>query len=192
MKMLEDILVPVNLKPLGAGLIETMKLLQSTFQSKIELLHVIPATTAYQDTVELPQAAIIAKLEEIRSMLESAGVVVSGVKTMGGNPHMQIIEHARQSKTNLILLEKKHGSEYSAGVIIDKVVRKAFNPVWVVNPTDGKSANMAKILCAYDFSEHSARAVRSAFLPRSASCICKVVIISDSQVSPVVSSVSTG
>ena len=171
MKMLEDILVPVNLKELSSRAIESLKLLQDSFDSRIELMHVVPDSPFYIENAELLEEAVALRLEHIRDSLAQGGVNVAVITIQYGVMFERIIEHALETQKNLIFLDRKNMGEDGADVTIDKILRKALNPVWVVNTGGKASGTVKRILCAYDTSENSARIVKNAIvLARAFSC----------------------
>lgn len=172
MKMVKDVLVPVNLKPLSQKAINTIGLLHKAFGSNFELLHVIPESPFYMENAELLQEAITLRINGIRESLEAAGISDVSTTSLHGTAYNSIIEYAVGEKKNLILLDRENlGEDDGVDVTIEKVVRKALSPVWVVNPGASDNAGVKKIVCAYDLSETSERVVRNAMaLSKAFSC----------------------
>ena len=164
MKMVKDILVPVNLIPLSPSAIAGLKLLQETFESHIELLHVVPNSPFYVENEALLKEAIQLRLQHIRDSLSDAGVHVSDVTVQHGSAYERVIEYAHETEKNLIFVDRENLKEKDVDVTIDKIVRKSLNPVWVVNSDRQSDGSVEKILCAYDLSDNSARIVKNAIV----------------------------
>ncbi|MBN2342527.1 MAG: universal stress protein [Deltaproteobacteria bacterium] len=177
MKMVKDVLVPVNLKPLSQKALRTIKSLYESFDSHFELLHVVPESPFYVENAELLQEAISLRLNKIKDSLQSVGVNSATTNILHGAAYNSIIEHAHTENKNLILLDRENmGEDDGIDVTIDKVVRKALNPVWVVNPGENEHSGIKKIICAYDLSETSHRVVRNAMaLTKAFSCELQLV-----------------
>ncbi|MBN2525975.1 MAG: universal stress protein [Deltaproteobacteria bacterium] len=171
MRMVEDILVPVNLSAMSDHAMADLKLIQETFNSHIELLHVVPDSPFYVENEALLEEAINLRLERIKDRLSHNGVHVAKVTIQHGAAYERIIEYAHLEKKNLIFVDETNLKEDDADTTIDKIIRKALTPVWVVTPNQTKRGAVDVILCAYDISENSARIVKNAIvLAKGFSC----------------------
>jgi nucleotide-binding universal stress UspA family protein len=164
MKLLERILVAVDLGPQSDDVLVTASALATKFGSSVVLLHVLPRVGAQSPSEErdvcLARQATTERLHQFGTRLVDEQVPVEEV-VVDGIAFDQIISQAVMLDVNVIVL----GSGASAGgsqlgITAERVCRKSPKPVWVVSP--GVSSVPRSILCPVDFSKPSERALRNA------------------------------
>ena len=180
MKLLEKILVAVDLGPQSDNVLATASELAKKFGSKVVLLHVLVPLGAQppgeERSASLTRQAATERLHQLRMHLEhekvsAAEAVVEGVA------FDQIISYAETCNTNVIVVGSGAGADGSRlGITAERVCRKALKPVWVVSP--GGLGFPRSILCPVDFSKSSERALRNALhLARSYAAGLTVVTV---------------
>jgi nucleotide-binding universal stress UspA family protein len=166
MKLLQQILVPVDFGPRTDAVVEAAASIARTFGSQIHVLHVLPsldeASPETREIVDLARQEAARRLAEIRSRLEQAGLSTAEQTVATGSPFDQIIRHADELDVNVIVVgSRKDGGPDGPqlGTTLERLCRKASKPVWIVAPTVAPTPQT--ILCPVDCSPASARALRN-------------------------------
>ena len=164
MKLLEKILVAVDLGPQSDDVLAQASTLAKTFDSRVVLLHVLvpvdESTPGADEYGCLARQAATERLHELRAHLEDKNVPADEV-VVEGVAFDQIISQAEMHDVNVIVLGSGTGAGGSRlGITAERVCRKALKPVWVVRP--GAAGFPRSILCPVDFSRPSERALRNA------------------------------
>jgi nucleotide-binding universal stress UspA family protein len=164
MKLLEQILVAVDLGPQSEDVLATASALAKKFGSKVVLLHVLAPMDAQTPSGEryvcLARQAATERLHQLWTHLEDEKVPAEEV-VVEGVAFDQIISQAETCDANVIVLGSGAGAGGSRpGITAERICRKAQKPVWVVSP--GAPGFPRSILCPVDFSKPSERALRNA------------------------------
>lgn len=163
MKLLEKILVPVDVSTDNTEQINTAVKLASAYNSEIILLYVVPDDDLQNKLKEFVLKAAKESLDEIREILVAGKVIAGEPKVAFGKIVSTIIDTANSETVNLILIgskSKPRKSIYKLGVTAEQIIRMSDVPVFLVKSEPKKL--FANILCPVDFSEPSARALHNA------------------------------
>jgi len=141
MKPIKTILVPTDFSDCSDGAMQTAAMIARTFRAEILLVHVIqPYAYGMTETFNLVDHYTALKtiagpmLDEARKRLSKQGVTVK-TDLLTGAAHSEILEKARRSKTDLIVMGTRgRGGLKRAliGSVAERVVRHAHCPVLVV------------------------------------------------------------
>jgi nucleotide-binding universal stress UspA family protein len=163
MKSLKRILLAIDLDQPSREALEACEHLASRFGSEILLTHVIDQRTAAvpEGKVDEARALGMDRLHAIATRMRDRGVSVEPPIVSFGSPYEQIIACAESQAVNVIVIGagNRNGTE-GVGSTAEQLVRRSAKPVWIARP--GSSAGAGNVLCAVDFSEASARALRNA------------------------------
>lgn len=138
--MIKKILVPIDMAHAerGAAMITQAKEILHPTEGEITLLHVIQEIPPYV-TVELPadmdEKAITESEVYLNSMIKEFDLPASTkVVVRQGNPFHEILDQARASETNLIVIASHQPglSDYLLGSVAGKVVRHSKCSVMVL------------------------------------------------------------
>jgi nucleotide-binding universal stress UspA family protein len=165
MKLLEKILVPVNVTRDSAEQISNARKIALAYHSQIILLYVIPDEELKDEIRDIVGKAVAKSLKEIRDSLVEQNISVREPMILTGKPVDQIIQVAEAEGVNLILLGS-HADEkrnlVKPGVLAEQLIRLSDSPVGVVKP--GCATLFTNIICPVDFSDPSRRALYNAIL----------------------------
>lgn len=162
MKLLEKVLVPLDLKSNFEKQMLTAEKIARSFNSEIILFHVLPPEAEMEPVKPLLSEYVDSQFKKIGSRLEEKEIKYRAVLRYG-NTFDRIMSYAQDNNVNLILISDgtdKQDSDYSVSVVAEKLIRKSEKPVWLIK-NDSK-AIPEKILCPVDFSDASARALTNA------------------------------
>jgi nucleotide-binding universal stress UspA family protein len=165
MKLLEKILVPIDVNTDSKEQISATIKLANAYKSEILLMYVAPDYELKDEIKEIVLKSVTESLNEIKEDLESNKVKVLKPIIVFGNIVDAIVQKANMEKVNLLLIgsnEKKKRIKYKLGVIAEQIIRMSDVPVWLVN--SDKKTSFSHILCPVDFSEPSKRALNNAIL----------------------------
>jgi len=165
MKLLEKILVPVDVNTDSREQINAAKKVAFKYKSVIILLYVVPDDDLKDETKGLIKRFVAAMLNEIKDSLTREEISVIEPVIAFGNPLDKIIQIANSENVNLILTgsnSRKKRSKFKLGVTAEQLVRMSEVPVWVVKTKEKTILN--NILCPIDFSKPSERALNNAIL----------------------------
>lgn len=164
MKLLENILVPTDFGPAAGDAVKTAIFVAKQFNSKICLLHAMPATVDFDAHVRaMFEEKIGDRLQEIADQIRAEGIHDVETVVDHGVPFYQIDLHATQRDVNVIIVgagKSAHGGLFRLGTTTARIRRKATKPVWIVKP--GVSPQISKILCPVDCSKSSGCALKNA------------------------------
>jgi nucleotide-binding universal stress UspA family protein len=163
LKLLEKILLGIDIINPSDNIIENAIGLAKVFSSEIILIHVLKDDIKDEKLKLLLSEAVIKRLEEIRYRIEKEGVKASKPILEFGNHFDKIIRTADNINANIIVVgssEKSKNDAFRLGVTAEKIIRKSNKPVWVVR--NGKPLDVKNILCPVDFSLESKRALKNA------------------------------
>ncbi len=162
MKLLEKILVAINVNEIDSALIKVAKELANKFSSKLILMGVLPSDAQKSSINSIITNYVQKEMDEIESDLTNSGLSVEKKLVYGGVLE-QIITISEREDVNLILIPEMFNTtddEHKVDVVVEKLVRKCQKPIWVVD-TKGKPFP-GDILCSVDYSDASERALHNA------------------------------
>lgn len=165
MKLLEKILVPIDVNTDPKKQINATIKLANAYKSEIILIYVAPDYELKDDIKDIVVKSVTESLNEIREILESNKIKVQEPIIAYGKIADTIAKKANSVKANLVIIgsnEKKKMSKFKLGLISEQIIRESDVPVLLVN-ADQKSL-FNHILCPVDFSEPSKRALNNAIL----------------------------
>jgi len=138
--------------------LKTLKLLQKKYQINVFLIHAVESFWKNWVSEGLYQKEAMQRLQSWQK--EYSKKELKKLYTKIGNPADSILDLARKTKANLILMGGKvteETSRYKTGTAIESVVRSATKPVWIC-----QRDKLSKILCGVDGSPSSAKALQFA------------------------------
>ncbi len=163
MKLLKNILVPVDFRASSINAFHYAAEVAKVFDSNLIVLHVIHEAALSGETEQLLLETVRAKFDALKEEVEpSVGSRIEFVVEKGVI-FEQIVQSAIKRDINVIIAGS--GSEvkeetYPLSTIIEKLMRKNQVPLWVVKRSDRMPVK--KILCPVDFSDASERALNNA------------------------------
>lgn len=162
MKLLEKILVPVNLEDDLNPQIDTAFELAKKFNSEVTLLSVLPEEAKIPSINKHVVNHIEKKIETMLSSFRAENITIV-IRIEYGNEFDKTISIAEEENVNLVLFSNHpDGEEGSAtlDILAEKLIRKSEKPIWIVKQGDKHFPE--KILCSIDYSDASARALTNA------------------------------
>lgn len=162
MKLLEKILVPINLNDTSNPHLETAVKLAKKFNSKLLLTQILPDDAKRLSIKHLINKHLESTFSEIINNYDLAKIEIEKI-ILYGNMFDKIITTAEDENVNLILTSNdiEHANnKYNIDVLAEKLIRKSQKPVWV-DKTGGPDFPQ-NILCTVDYSDASTRALNNA------------------------------
>jgi len=163
MKLLEKILVNIDLENANKDHIKIAEKLAEKFNSEIILLCVLPKEANLETLRNYVKSYTEEQLDKISKQLSYSKEKISK-RVEYGNAFEMIISVSEMENVNLIInannVEYNSKSEIKVDVLSEKLVRKSVKPVMIVK--SGTSLIPNNILCPVDFSESSKRALNNA------------------------------
>lgn len=163
MKLLEKILFATDFSMGSDDALETAVSVAKFFDSEMILVHVIPDMEDLLLDLKALNEATTDRLRKIQETLMGRGVNVGGAVVLEGVPFDRISRYANANGVNVIMIgsgETLGKRTFRLGTTAERLVRNAAKPVWVVK--EGSKPSIERILCAVDFSQPSARALKNA------------------------------
>lgn len=161
MRLLDRILVPVDLGPNTGNVIDAAARIANAFDARVQLLYAIEEVPQFPVAVELLEQAASERLATLQNQLSGRGVICDPATTARGRPFDQIVRCATEVNAHLIVMGRGgDGKEGSLGTTTARVMRRSAKPVLVV--TAGEARPLRRILCPVDSSSASARGLRTA------------------------------
>lgn len=161
MRMLERVLVAVDINRIAATAFKAAVRLAREFNSELIVLHVIPLTDRTQAVSDELRSQVTAHLEDMaKSVRRDISVEV---EVAVGKPYDEILACANRRDVNVVFLgvDDYPGRDAAQmGITSERVIQRSTQPVWAV-----KSATLSipgRILCPVDFSACSKRALSNA------------------------------
>ncbi|MFD1616116.1 universal stress protein [Gelatiniphilus marinus] len=165
MKLLEKILVPIDVNIDSKEQIDTAIKIANLGNSEVIILHVLPEEGLDPAIRHVVTGNVSDALNEIQELFKKEGLKVSKQVIENGNAVNHILKIADKEAVNLILMgsgSKEKKEEFKRGSTTEKVMRQSNIPVWVVK--SDKTNKLDHILCPVDFSKHSVYALNNAIL----------------------------
>ena len=162
MKLLDKILVNVNLENTSFTCIEAAETLASKFNSSIIFLAVLPKEAKLNSIKSFVKKFTDQQIARITEHLKYPKEKVD-IRIEYGNAFEVITNISEDENVNLIInpnTELNTESDIKIDVLSEKLVRKSEKPVMILKP--GMNLEPKNILCLIDFSESSERALRNA------------------------------
>ena len=165
MKLLEKILVPIDVNTDSTEQINAAIKLANAYKSEIIPMYVINDTELNDNIKDIVVKSVTETLNEIKQVLVSNKVKVCEPEVIFGKTVDTIVQKANSENANLILIganEKKKRAKFKLGIISEQIIRESDIPVWLANREN--KTFVTNILCPVDFSESSKRALTNAIL----------------------------
>lgn len=166
MKLLERILLAVDFGDLTDVTLDQAVHLARRFDAEIIPIHAIEFVPyyAYEESISTIRKELEERLGEFTDRLRKAEVKVHAPLLQVGAAWDAIVNAADDFNVNLILLgagRKSLAERILAGSTLEKVAKRARQPVWAMHPGDTR-AEITSVLCAVDFSPSSDQALQTA------------------------------
>ena len=163
MKLLEKILVPIDVNIDFKEQLNTAIKIARPYNSEIIVMYVLSEEIVHNDIKEIVINAISENLNKVKEILKKEGILIKEPSIVFGNPVDKILQSAINENVNLILIgsgiiDKKE--KFRLGINADKLIRLSDKPVWVVKSNE--ETKLTNILCPVDFSDPSRRALKNA------------------------------
>lgn len=165
MKLLEKILVPIDVNTDSTEQVNAVIKLSNTYKSEIIMIYVFNDTKISDSIKEIVLKSVTESLNEIREILINNKVKVREPEIVYGKIVDSIVHKANVERVNLVLIgakEKKKRDKFKLGIVSEQIIRESDAPVWLVNGVN--EVLISNILCPVDFSEPSKRALTNAIL----------------------------
>ena len=165
MKLLEKILVPIDLNITNEKVIEQALLVAKNYDSEIMLITVLPDEVHNKLIEKSIKKYALDELNSIRETLKKEGINTSNPIIHYGPVFDNILSISRTEDANFILISANSFDEdvdVKLSSLVEKLVRNSAVPVWAVK-NDGE-CGIKNILCPVDFSKASTRALTNAIL----------------------------
>lgn len=163
MKLLGCILFATDFSKSSNNVLENAIELAKIFNSKLNIVHILPDSIKGKRINELLNEAALNRLDSINEKIKSKGVQTGNPLLENGPYFEKIIQTADSIDANVILIgagEKSESDVFQLGTNAENIIRKSSKPVWVVK--NGKPLKIDKVLCPIDYSIESNRALRNA------------------------------
>lgn len=165
MKLLEKILVPIDVNIDNKEQLNTAINIARSYNSEIIVMYVLSEEIVHNDIKEIVINAISENLNKVKETLKKEGILIKEPSIVFGNPVDEILQSSINENVNLILIgsgliDKKE--KFRLGINADKLIRLSDKPVWVVKSNE--ETKLTNILCPVDFSDPSRRALKNAIV----------------------------
>lgn len=163
MKLLQNILVPVDFSRSSESAVINAIHLAETFNSQITLMHVIEEGNLSKELEALVFESVEAKMKVISRQIQSKNVLVNKTLIEKGVAFEKIIQEAQSGDYNVLVVgsgNKSPMETFKLGTTAEKLMRKNQVPLWVVKHEE--ETNLKRIVCPVDFSAASERALNNA------------------------------
>lgn len=163
MKLLDRILVPVDLGPSTDGVVEAAAQLAAAFNTRLRLLYVIEEVPHFPAALDLLKQAATERLVKLHDGLVARGVQCEPPMQVVGKPFDAIVRNADSANAQLIVMGRGGRCEPGhpgLGTTTSRVMRRSAKPVLLISP--GTIRPIRRILCPVDGSNPAARGLRNA------------------------------
>lgn len=165
MKLLEKILVPIDVNIDYKEQLNTAIKIARSYNSEIIVMYVLSEEIVHNDIKELVINAISESLNKVKETLKKEGILIKEPSIVFGNPVDEILQASISENVNLILIGSgiiDEKEKFRLGINADKLIRLSDKPVWVVKSNE--ETKLTNILCPVDFSDPSRRALKNAII----------------------------
>ncbi len=164
MKLLEKILLAINIHKISQKQIDTAKNIANIFKSHIILLCVLPHDIEKASIKNVIVDFVQTNLNNLKEQFDKEGIQCS-VHIEYGNVSEEVIDFSDKYNVNLIMVPPSLGwtpdtTQHEVSPIVERLIRKSTKPVLISHPNI--NALPGKVLCTIDFSEASERALHNA------------------------------
>jgi len=176
---ISQILCPVDLSDTSRHALEHAFAFARWYAARVTVLHVMntplpvmpPAGIAAVEVSPLPPVRREDEIDEVRRFIAAttgADPGAADIVVVEGNPVREILRHAEDGRTDLIVMGTHGRSGFEAlflGSVTEKVLRSTHVPVLTVPPAVERVEAVVyrTILCPIEFSDASLRAMEYAF-----------------------------
>ena len=165
MKLLEKILMPIDVNDMNDEQIGAAVQIAKEFHSEVIVMYVLPESDLHPDVEKLLGKYMNKAINKAIKALKKENVTCLEPIIRNGNPVSNILEVATDENVNLILVSSganMNNDRFKLGTTAEKLVQLSDVPVWVTKY--GEELRMKRIMCPIDFSDPSRRALRNAIL----------------------------
>lgn len=163
MKLLEKILVPVDVNADSKAQMKTAIKIARSFNSEIIIMYVAPEEVEQYEIKNIVINAITDSLNTLKKSFKKERITTREPLLKYGKPVDMILQVAARENVNLILVGsgmKGKREKFKLGITTERLINMSDIPVWVVKSKQKTDSN--NILCPVDFSEPSERALKNA------------------------------
>jgi len=165
MKLLEKILVPIDVNIDYKEQLNTAINIARSYNSEIIVMYVLSEEIVHNDIKEIVINAVSENLIKVKETLKKEGILIKEPSIVFGNLVDEIIQSSINENVNLILIGSgiiDEKEKFRLGINADKLIRLSDKPVWVVKSNE--VTKLTNILCPVDFSDPSRRALKNAII----------------------------
>ncbi len=165
MKLLEKILVPIDVNAHSKEQISVAIKLAKAYNSEIILMCVVPDFELKEEIKNIVEKSVTESLNEIKEIFISNNIKVQEPIISFGNIVETILQKANSQNVNLMIIgakEKDKSAKFKLGVLSEQIIRESDVPVCLISQIN--KTLLTNILCPVDFSEPSKRALYNAIL----------------------------
>jgi nucleotide-binding universal stress UspA family protein len=164
MKLLQNILVPVDLEEASLNALRFAGEVAAVYNSRILLMHVINDEQISRETEAMMTDFLTDKFNQLKEILPAPVQKQVDYIFEKGSVFERISRVAIERDVNVIIAGagNSENDSYPLGTNVEKLMRKNQVPLWVVRKEE--RFPFRNILCPVDFSDASARALRNAIL----------------------------
>lgn len=165
MKLLEKILMPIDVNDMNDEQIGAAAQIAKEFHSEVIVMYVLPESDLHPDVEKLVGKYTNKAINKAVKALKKENVTCLEPIIRNGNPVSNILEVATDENVNLILVSSGaniNNDRFKLGTTAEKLVQLSDVPVWVTKY--GEELRMKRIMCPIDFSDPARRALRNAIL----------------------------
>jgi nucleotide-binding universal stress UspA family protein len=177
MKLLEKILVPVDINVNSNAQLKTAIKIARSYHSEIILLYVVPEEALHDEIKEIVMNAISDSLNSLKKSLIKERVIFREPLIEFGKPVDKILQMATHENVNLILVgsgTRDKRKKYRLGTTAERLISLSDVPVWVAK--SNQITDLKNVLCPVDYSDPSKRALKNAIL-LSAKLLVRLTIL---------------
>jgi nucleotide-binding universal stress UspA family protein len=162
MKLLQNILVPVDFSESALNALRYAAGIAELFSSEIMVLHVLPEQNLEGETEKLLKESVRSKFEKLKTTFSDNIFKHMQLVIVKGNLFEQINLLSIQHDVDVVIAGEGNDQNGRLSTTIEKVMRKNQVPLWLVKKND--QLPISKILCPVDFSDASVRALKNAIM----------------------------
>ena len=162
MKLVEKILVPVQIENISNDQLDIAAAIAKRFNSSIIILCVLPLEAKSEKINKILESYVKEELKKIAAYIDIDKNKIHQLIEYG-NSFEKIISISETENVNIIIHVNQHddaGDGEKIDNLSEKLIRKSIKPAMIVKP--GKNIPPKKILCPVDYSESSERALNNA------------------------------
>jgi len=165
MKLLEKILLPIDINIDSKQQLKTAIKIAKLCDSEIFIVHVLPENGMKSTVKEVVLNNTKEALNEVKEVFGKEGIEVKEPVIEYGKPVDVILKMAIKEDVNLILTgsgSKKNKEKFKRGNTAERLMRQSDKPIWIVK--SDKENKLKSILCPVDFAGPSHCALKNAIL----------------------------